>query len=157
MEMLELQKEMAALKVKITENESDLHRIALINADNAPILHNLLDQLQTLEIDSSHKRVLTDMCLRLIETETTATRLNIKLSEIEALFIFRLEKKHPNLSNRELKICLLIKHDYDNKEIARTSAITNRGKESIRYKIHKKLGLEKNDSIKIYLTNHFLG
>jgi len=155
--VLELQKEIAELKAIITENESELNRIALINADNAPILHNLLDQLHTLEIDSSQKRVLMGMCLRLIETEATANRLNIRLSEIEALFIFRLEKKHPNLNNRELRICLLIKHDYDNQEIARTSEISSRGMESIRYKIHKKLGIGKNDSIKIYLTNHFIG
>ena len=130
--------------------------MSLINADNAPILRNLLNQLQTLEIGSSQKKVLISLCLRLIETETTANRLNIKLSETESLFIFRLEKKHPSLNNRELRICLLISHNYNNEEIARTSAITYRGMESSRYRIHKKLGLGKNGSIKIYLINHFL-
>lgn len=157
MAMLELQKEVAELKAIITVNESDLNRIALVNADNASVLHNLLDQLKTLEIDSSHKKVLMGMCLRLIETETIAKRLDIKLSDAEALFIFRLEKKHPNLNNRELRICLLIRHDYDTEEIARKSEIIYRGMECILYRIHKKLGLGKNESIKIYLANRFFG
>ena len=155
--MLEPQKEIAQLQVKITENEQQLNKIALALADNTVILQNLLDQLHHLDIDSSKKRAMTDLCLRLIQTEATAKRLGIELSEIEALFIHRLEKKHPNLKNRELKICLLIKHDYDNEEIARSSGIMSRGVESIRYRIHKKLGIAKNAPIKIYLANHILG
>ena len=100
--------------------------------------------------------MLTGLCLRLLETQATKKRLNMVLSETETTFILRLEKKHPNLNNRELRICLLIKMGYDNEEIAERSGIKIRGMESIRYRIHKKLSLGKHDAIKNYLANHIL-
>ncbi|NTV05888.1 MAG: hypothetical protein HGA59_05190 [Chlorobiaceae bacterium] len=150
--ILEQQKMIGDLKERFAENERVLTRAETANTDNVLILFNLLDHVQALEIDSGQKKVLTDVCLRLIEAEETSERLNIELSESDALFLFRLEKKHPNLDNRELKVCLFIKLDYDNEAIAKTSGVKNRGMESIRYKLHKKLGLGKNVSIKNYLT-----
>jgi hypothetical protein len=150
---LEQQKMIGDLKERFAENERALTRASTVKTDSVLILCNLLDHLQSLEIDSGQKKALTDVCLRLIESEETAERLDIELSENDALFLFRLEKKHPNLNNRELKVCLFIKLDYDNEEIARTSGVKNRGMESIRYKLHKKLGLGKNVSIKNYLTD----
>jgi DNA-binding CsgD family transcriptional regulator len=63
-----------------------------------------------------------------------------------------LEKKHPNLNIREMKICLLVKLNYDTREIARTVGISTRGMESLRYRMHQKLGLGRHESIKSYLT-----
>jgi DNA-binding CsgD family transcriptional regulator len=154
--MLELHKERAELKATIAANESVLKRVADINTAHEPLLRDLLNHLHTLEIDSTQKRMLTGLCLRLLETQATKKRLNMVLSETETTFILRLEKKHPNLNNRELRICLLIKMGYDNEEIAERSGIKIRGMESIRYRIHKKLSLGKHDAIKNYLANHIL-
>ena len=78
--MLELQKERAELKAIIAAKESALKRVADINTAYEALLRDLLKQLHTLEIDSTQKRVLTGLCLRLLETQATAKRLNIELA-----------------------------------------------------------------------------
>jgi len=42
--------------------------------------------------------------------------------------------------------------NYDTCDIARSVGISTRGMESIRYRMHKKLGLGKHQSIKTYLS-----
>ena len=149
----EQQKMIADLKAKIADNERELSRATTFKESHVLLLRNLLDQIHALKINSGQKRSMTDICLHLLETDTIAKRLNIELTEADVRFIAILEKKHPNLNNRELRICLLIKLDYDSEEIARTAGMTTRGIESIRYRMHSKLGLGKHDSINNYLTN----
>ena len=48
---------------------------------------------------------------------------------------------------------LLVKLNYETTEIARSIGISTRGMESIRYRMHKKLGLGKHESIKTYLSD----
>ncbi|MEI7825652.1 MAG: hypothetical protein WCI01_10155 [Chlorobiaceae bacterium] len=143
----------ADLKAAIAGNEQELSKFKAMDTANVQLLRTLLEQIHALDIGQVQKRAMAGSCLRLLETAVMATRLNIELTETDAHFISCLEKKHPVLDNRELKICLLIKLDYDNQEIARTASIAARGMESARYKLHQKLGLGKNDSIKNYLTN----
>jgi len=69
----------------------------------------------------------------------------------DSQFMELLRRLHPNLSGDELKICLLVHNRHSTKAIARIFSISTRGMESIRYRLHSKLGLEKNQSIKAYL------
>ena len=149
----EQQKVIADLNATIEANERELSRAAAVNASNEQLLRSLLDQIHALAIDSWKKRAMTSICQRLLDNAALAKRLTIELTESDARFIAILGKKHPNLNDRELRICLLIKLNYVSEEIARTSGMKIRGMESIRFRMHKKLGLGKNDSIKNYLAN----
>ena len=148
-----LEHESASLKTTIESQDRELTRVAAAITEKSAILRNLLDQIYALEIDSSVKRVMTDTCLHLIDKEITEKRLNMELTESDSAFLSKLQKKHPNLSQRELKISVLVKLNYDTKEIARSIGITTRGMESIRYRMHHKLGLGKHESIKSYLSD----
>ncbi len=148
-----LEHEIASLKTTIESQDRELTRVAAAITEKSAILRNLLDQIYALEIDSSVKRVMTDTCLHLIDKEITEKRLNMELTESDSAFLAKLQKKHPNLSQRELKISVLVKLNYDTKEIARSIGITTRGMESIRYRMHHKLGLGKHESIKSYLSD----
>ena len=148
----EYEKEIGDLKVRIANQDLELTRVSTAIAEKTTSLRNLLDQIHALEIDSSVKRMMTDSCLSLIETETIEKRLNIELTESDTFFLSKLQKKHANLNQRELRISLLVKLNYDTKEIGRSVGISTRGMESIRYRMHKKLGLGKHQSIKTYLS-----
>ncbi|NHQ60022.1 hypothetical protein G9409_05375 [Chlorobium sp. BLA1] len=150
---LEFEKEIAELKTRIATQDMELTRVSTAIAEKTTALRNLLDQIYALEIDTNIKREMTDSCLSLIETETIEKRLNIELTESDSFFLSRLQKKHPNLNQRELRISLLVKLNYDTREIARSVGITTRGMESIRYRMHKKLSLGKHQSIKTYLSD----
>jgi len=149
----DFQTEIAALKSKVAAQDVELTRVATAISEKASALRNLLDQIHALQIDPSVKRVMTDTCIRLIENEITERRLNMELTESDSAFLSKLQKKHPNLNQRELRISLLVKLNYDTKEIARSIGITTRGMESIRYRMHNKLGLGKHESIKTYLSD----
>ncbi|MEI8185077.1 MAG: transcriptional regulator [Chlorobiaceae bacterium] len=144
--------QVAALESRITAQDMELTRIATAISEKTNALRDLLDQIYDLTIDNDIKRAMTDTCLRLLETETIERRLNIELTESDSLFLSKLQKKHPNLNQREMRIGLMVKLNYDTVEIARTVGISTRGMESIRYRMHKKLGLGKHESIKTYLT-----
>jgi len=147
------EKEIAELKSRIASQDIELTRVSTAIAEKTTALRNLLDQIYALEIDPTQKRQMTDACLSLIETETIEKRLNIELTESDSVFLSKLQKKHPNLNQRELRISLLVKLNYDTREIARSVGISTRGMESIRYRMHKKLGLGKHQSIKTYLSD----
>ena len=149
----EHEKEMAELKSRIANQDMELTRVSTAIAEKTTALRNLLDQIYALDIDQDQKRQMTDSCLSLIETETIEKRLNIELTESDSVFLSKLQKKHPNLNQRELRISLLVKLNYDTREIARSVGISTRGMESIRYRMHKKLGLGKHQSIKTYLSD----
>lgn len=123
----EQQKVIADLNATIAANKGELSRAAAVNAANEQLLRSLLDQIHALAIGSWQKRAMTDIFQRLLDNAALAKRLNIELTEANARFIAILEKKHPNLNNRELRICLLIKLNYVSEEIARTAAITTIG------------------------------
>ena len=149
----ELEKQIADLKETIEKNENDLARVAAVNLSNNRLgLRNLLDQIHALDIDPKVKREMTEACLHLIALETASKRIGIELTENDAAFLSKLEKKHHGLNPRELRACIFIKLNYDTVEIARFSNITPRGMESIRYRMHKKLGIGLHDSIKTYLS-----
>jgi hypothetical protein len=150
---LEPERTIADLKETIAANEEELARVAAItNGKKGAVLRNLLDQIHSLDMDVSVKRQMTDVCLHLMEIETASRRINTELTECDAAFLSKLEKKHHGLNTRELRICLFIKLAYDTVELARMTGISTRGMESIRYRLHHKLGIGVHDSIKSYLS-----
>lgn len=149
----DVENQISALKTRIETQEKELTRVATAMTEKSTILRSLLDQIYALEIDPGVKRVMTGTCLHLIDKEITEKRLNMELTESDSVFLSKLQKKHPNLSQRELRISVLVRLNYDTKEIARSVGITTRGMESIRYRMHHKLGLGKHESIKSYLSN----
>ncbi len=150
---IEFEQEIERLKTIIESNEKELARVAAVNNRNkGPGLRNLLDQIYSLDIDAAVKRMMTDACMHLIEIETFSKRNGTELTESDAAFLSKVEKKHHGLNQRELHICLFIKLNYDTVEIARSIGISARGMESIRYRMHKKLGIGLHDSIKTYLS-----
>jgi len=152
MSTLELQKQVDELNAVIAANDRDLARVAGVNSeDRIPVLRALLDRIYVLDIEPSVKREMTDTCLHLMKVQDNAKRLRMELTEADNTFLSQLEKKHANLNPRELKICLLIKLAYATTELAHFNSINTRGMENVRYRLHKKLGLERHDSIKTYL------
>ncbi len=115
-------------------------------------LIGLLDIIYAADIPIDEKRSMTDLMLRLSRHEQMEQRFGTLLTNADVTFIKKFEAKHPNVSQREALICLFIKLGYDTREIARKVGISTRGMESIRYRLHKKIGRGKHESIKMYLA-----
>jgi len=148
----QLEKEKNTLAARIASQEMELTRVSTAIAEKASTLQEMRDLISGLDIDAEHKEEMIRTCESMIETEMIEKKLNIELTTTDSEFLLKLQKKHPNLNQRELRICLLVKLNYDTKEIARSIGISTRGMESIRYRMHKKIGLTRHQSIKGYLT-----
>jgi DNA-binding CsgD family transcriptional regulator len=105
-----------------------------------------------MDLEPAVKQKITNFCRDLIDYYNQNDKKNDKeISIADSAFISMLQRKHPELSKKDLRICLLIKQNNSTSEIAHSIGITTRGVESMRYRLHKKLGLQKNESIKNYL------
>lgn len=153
----DLKKEVAELKTTVATQDMELTRISTAIAEKTGKLRKLLDQITALDIEPSLKYSMTNSCLSLIETQTIEKRLDVELTESDSVFLSKLQKKHPNLNQREMRIALFVKLNHDTKDIATSLGISTRGMESIRYRMHKKLGLGKHQSIKTYLSDVVMG
>jgi DNA-binding CsgD family transcriptional regulator len=152
-----LTQEIEELRTRVATQDMELTRVSTAIAEKTAKLRRLLDQITALDIDPALKNSMTSSCLSLIETETIGKRLDVEMTESDSVFLSKLQKKHPNLNQREMRIALLVKLNYDTKDIADSLSISTRGMESIRYRMHKKLGLGKHQSIKTYLSDVAVG
>ena len=66
-------------------------------------------------------------------------------------FFARLKKKFPDLSSKDLRLCAYIKMNLSTKEIAPLINITVRGVEISRYRLRKKLNIDRNESLNDFL------
>ncbi len=148
----EREKEIADLTKRIQTQEMELARMSTVIADKQKGVQYLLDKIYALDLEAGVKRALTKSCLSLIEKEVIEKQLNREPAASDSIFLSRLQQKFPTLNQRELTISLLVKLNYDTTEIARSIGLSTRGMESIRYRIHKKLGLDKHRSIKAFLS-----
>lgn len=151
-ELRQHEQERAALKSRISAQELELTRISTAIGEKSAALQQLYEQVRSLDIDPQVKQRISDQCKNMLETEMTEKRLNTELTAGDSEFLSKLQRHHPNLNQRELRVGLMVKLNYDTREIARAIGISTRGMESIRYRMHKKLGLDKHKSIKTYLS-----
>ena len=145
-------REKASLRSRIAAQDMEITRVSTAVVEKTAALQSLRDTIFGLDIDSILKKEMIESCSRMIETEAIEKKINTDLTASDSAFLSKLQRKHPNLNQRDLRICLLIKLNYDTKQIARSIGISTRGLESIRYRMHKKMGLSKHQSIKNYLT-----
>lgn len=151
-ERRQFEQEKSALNSRIEAQGMELTRISTAITEKSSTLHALIEQIGRIDIDAHAKKRLLEQCQEMIDTEVTEKQLQTELTAGDSEFLSKLQKKHPNLNQRELRISLMVKLNYDTREIARAVGISTRGMESIRYRMHKKLGLDKHKSIKTYLS-----
>lgn len=75
------------------------------------------------------------------------------LNQIHNEFIVNLSKKYPNLTPKDIKLCVYLKMNLSSKEIAPMMNISFRGVELHRYRLRKKLGLNQEENLSKFLLS----
>lgn len=88
-----------------------------------------------------------------IQSDEVLKRIEDQFDLIHNNFMKRLQAKHPDLSNNERMMCAYLKMNLSTKEISPLLNISIRGVETIRYRLRKKFGLEREDNLTEYLNN----
>jgi len=73
--------------------------------------------------------------------------------EVHEDFIARLKEKNPDLTPKELRLCAYLKMNISTKEIAPLMNISVRGVEISRYRLRKKLNLDKGTNLTEYILS----
>jgi len=73
------------------------------------------------------------------------------LNQIHNEFIINLSKKYPNLTPKDIKLCVYLKMNLSSKEIAPMMNISFRGVELHRYRLRKKLNLNQDENLSKFL------
>ncbi|MEC9487347.1 MAG: transcriptional regulator [Prosthecochloris sp.] len=137
----------------IAAKSKEIERAASAVGEKRGQIRDLYAQVSHSGIPDAMRKKLLATCEHLIETELNEKKIDLVLTSNDSRFLTRLQEKHPDLNKRELKICLMIKLSFDTRDIATTLGISRRGMESIRYRMHKKIGLNRHQSIKNYLNS----
>jgi len=116
------------------------------------VVSELLDLVHGAHTPTEQKRLISTVLLELVELELLEERMGTVLTRADVAFLKALQAKHPNLNPREYMVCLFVKLGYGTADVARRVGIGSRGMESIRYRLHKKIGREKHEAIKTYLA-----
>lgn len=88
-----------------------------------------------------------------IKSDDIMKRVEEEFDIVHDNFIKKLRERYPDLNSNEIMLCAYLKMNLTTKEIAPLLNISTRGVETIRYRLRKKLGMEREDSLTSFLTN----
>jgi ligand-binding sensor domain-containing protein/DNA-binding CsgD family transcriptional regulator len=90
---------------------------------------------------------------RNIESDDALKRFEEQFNLVHNNFMKKIREKHPDLTLGERKMCAYILMDLSSKEIAPLLNLSVRGVETLRYRLRKKMSLEREDSLTDYLRS----
>ncbi len=125
--------EVAGKSLSIAKQSEIIEKIQYI-LDNETDINRLKSEIKkSIKINAINKN----------EWETFESNLNQMHNE----FIINLNKKYPNLTSKDVKLCVYLKMNLSSKEIAPLMNISYRGVELHRYRLRKKLGLIQDENL----------
>lgn len=107
----------------------------------------------TTEIKNEINKVISFISLNYQNEQKMINEVYTQIEDINKVFSFRIKKKHNNLTNEDIRLSSLLILNLTSKEIAEILFISTKSVEMKRYRLRKKLQLEKDDSLINYLSN----
>lgn len=157
-EQHELEKEIEKLKndklqIKILAKDKELVNNSLQVVKKNKVLNgiihklkdidtNILDDTTKFEFNKLHKSITKE-----VNTDKSWKDLEKHIKNVHFDFLKRLKEKYPTISPRELDLSTYLLMNMSTKEIAEIMNISGGGVELARYRLRKKLGLNKKENL----------
>ncbi len=143
-EMTFKEKELANSTMNILQKNESLTSIKR----NMAKISSMTDEA---EIKRQIKRLITQI-EKDIDSEDYWKVFEVHLEQVHEAFLKRLTQEHPDLTNRESKLCAYIRMGMSSKEIAALTNISFRAVENNRYRLRRKLNLGQGENLSQYLS-----
>lgn len=88
-----------------------------------------------------------------LKNEDYWKEFNLYFNEVDQHFLDRIMESHPELTKNDLRMCSLLRMNLSTKEIASLLNISVRAVEQSRYRLKKRLGLEKTNDLSKYISS----
>ncbi|WP_310379853.1 two-component regulator propeller domain-containing protein [Flavobacterium sp.] len=139
------------LEIEIQSKSSEVAGKSLSIAKQSEMIENIQGILDNEtdfnKLKSEIKKAIKINAVNKHEWETFETNLN----QIHNEFIINLSKKYPNLTSKDIKLCIYLKMNLSSKEIAPMMNISFRSVELHRYRLRKKLNLVQDENLSKFL------
>ncbi len=155
-EILRLQNE--NLEKDVLSKQSQLSASVLQSAHKNQFLEDLKAQIQRMEMpDQQAKSRALQRLTRSIDSELSQKdyweQFQLTFNQVHQDFVHILHTQHPGISATESRLCCFIRMGFSNAEISSILNITVNGVEQSKYRLKKKLGLDKDISLNDYLLH----
>jgi DNA-binding CsgD family transcriptional regulator len=147
------------LKTDMIHKDKELANTAINLAHKNKELNKLKAELRKIqsELKDEFMRSRMGMIIKKIEKEThndeSWSIFETSFEEVHEDFLKRLRQQHPEISPKELKLAAYLRMNISSKEIAALMNITTRGVEISRYRLRKKLGLDRSHNLTDYILS----
>ena len=157
-EQHELEKEIEKLKndklqIKILAKDKELVNNSLQVVKKNKTLNTIINRLKEIDaniLDDSTKSEFSKLhksIVKEVNTDKSWKDLEKHIKNVHFDFLKRLKEKYPTISPRELDLSTYLLMNMSTKEIAEIMNISNGGVELARYRLRKKLGLNKKENL----------
>jgi len=162
-EALETEKEIInirnqQLRQGIKQKNKELANSTFETIHKNEILINLRDEMKVVlnSINIENDQLLLKNIIRKVNKEINTNKqwkvFELHFESVHEEFLERIKNAYPSLTPRELKLCAYLRMNISSKEISLLMNISLRGVEISRYRLRKKLNLER----KVNLTDYIL-
>lgn len=147
------------LKTKILAKDKELVTNSLQVVKKNKVLNGIIHKLKDINVESFDESTkfqfskLNKSIVREVNTDKSWKDLEKHIKNVHFDFLKKLKEKHPTISPRELDLSTYLLMNMSTKEIAEIMNISSGGVEVSRYRLRKKLGLNKKENLTGYLMN----
>lgn len=145
LEMIHKEKELANSTMMIIQKNEILTKL---KNDLSKLRNTSKDDHLKNEINTTVKRIGKE-----IDNEKQWQVFNMHVEQVHDDLFRKLKQQYPDLTPRELSLCAYLRMNISSKEIATLMNISTRGVEISRYRIRKKLGLDRHANLTDFMLN----
>jgi len=148
-----------ALNLEMIHKEKELANSTMLLIRKNEILTKLQADLQDIisspENDGSKVKItsLIRQITKEIDSENQWKVFNLHLEQVYAVLFKKLKENYPDLTPHELSLCAYLRMNMSTKEIATLMNISTRGVEIGRYRLRKKLRLDREANLTEFMMN----
>lgn len=138
------------LKSELYRKNKQLAILSLESAHNNAFLQNLQKSLSQLSTEIPNNESIKMLAKKLNSNHIEKNSWNkfiVYFNEIHEGFFDRLTKKYPNITNKELRLCALIRLRIPNHESSIILGISTESTHTARYRLRKKLNLKAEENL----------
>ncbi len=139
------------LQKEVEDNQGKLSASVLETAHKNQFLFDLKAQIQKLESSLPELRKVVRSIDSELNQEDYWDQFQLTFNQVHQDFVHLIHERHPDISNNDLRLCCFIRLSMSNAEIATILNITVNGVEQSKYRLKRKMGLEKDASLNDYI------
>jgi ligand-binding sensor domain-containing protein/DNA-binding CsgD family transcriptional regulator len=139
------------LQKEVEDNQGKLSASVLETAHKNQFLFDLKAQIQKIESSLPEMRKVVRSIDSELNQEDYWEQFQLTFNQMHQDFVHLLHERHPDITNNDLRLCCFIRMGMSNAEIATILNITVNGVEQSKYRLKRKMGLEKDASLNDYI------